>query len=85
MEILLPTVRKRDSQMIWTWNPEQPEDPVDAYFHGPRPPDNAIVTHVDFRDNPFFADTAMPAEMEKLRNDNFSRYRHIWLGEYDEY
>ena len=83
MEILLPTVRNKNSELIWTWNPEQPTDPVDAYFRGANPPLDAIVTAVNYLDNPFFKDTAMPAEMAKLQHDNPARYRHVWLGEYD--
>lgn len=84
MEILLPTVRKRGSELIWTWNPELPDDPVDAYFRGPQgPPPNSIVTFVDYRDNPFFADTEMVNEMEVLRAGNPDRFKHVWLGEYD--
>jgi phage terminase large subunit len=83
MEILLPTVRNLNSELIWTWNPEQPSDPVDHYFRGGNPPSNAIVTRVSHADNPYFEDTAMPAEMEKLKCDNPARYRHVWEGEYD--
>ena len=42
MEVLLPTVRKAGSELIWTWNPEQPEDPVDAYFRSGAPPPNPL-------------------------------------------
>jgi len=83
MEMLLPTVRAPNSEIIWTWNPEQPTDPVDDYFRGGDPPENSIVTRVDYRDNPFFAETAMPAEMLKLQRDNPARFRHIWEGAYD--
>jgi phage terminase large subunit len=83
LEVLLPTIRKPDSQFIWTWNPEQPEDPVDAYFRlGPAPP-RSIVTRVDFNDNPFFKGTEMPGELEVLKRGNPRRYQHVWLGEYD--
>ncbi|MGY2987698.1 PBSX family phage terminase large subunit [Bradyrhizobium sp. USDA 4508] len=84
MEILLPTVRKAGSELIWTWNPELPDDPVDAYFRGVQgPPPRSIVTFVDYRDNPFFRDTEMVQEMEVLKVGNPDRYRHVWLGEYD--
>lgn len=83
MEVLLPTVRKAGSELIWTWNPEDPRDPVDAYFRGGPPRSDAIVTRVDYTDNPFFNLTGMPAEMELLRQQNYDRYRHVWLGEYD--
>ena len=83
MEVLLPTVRKSGSELIWTWNPEQPEDPVDAYFRSGKPPPNSIVTKVDYTDNPYFQHTEMPQEMEVLKKGNLPRFRHVWLGEYD--
>ena len=83
MDILLPTVRAPNSQLIWTWNPQDPTDPVDAYFRSGAPPENSFVIKVNHGDNPFFNQTAMPAEMLKLQRDNPARYRHIWLGEYD--
>ncbi|MBO4228434.1 PBSX family phage terminase large subunit [Bradyrhizobium neotropicale] len=83
MEVLLPTVRKAGSELIWTWNPELPDDPVDAYFRGPQPPPRSIVTFVDYTDNPFFYGTELANEMEVLKAGNFARYKHVWLGEYD--
>jgi phage terminase large subunit len=83
MEILLPTVRAADSELIWSWNPVDPEDPVDAYFRKGKLPPRSIVTAVTFRDNPFFNDTEMPLEMEVLKRGNPARYRHVWEGEYD--
>jgi len=83
MEILLPTVRAAGSELIWTWNPEKPTDPVDAYFRkGPLPP-RTIATRVSYHDNPYFNQTEMPAEMEVLKAGNYARYRHVWEGEYD--
>lgn len=83
MEILLPTVREIGSEMIWVWNPEQPTDPVDAYFRKGTPPPRSIVTFVDWRDNPYFFQTELPQEMKTLRDGNYDRYKHVWLGEYD--
>jgi phage terminase large subunit len=83
MEILLPTVREPGSELIWCWNPELPTDPVDQYFRNGAPPPRAIVTEVDYRDNPYFLRTELPAEMEALRLSNYERYKHVWLGEYD--
>jgi phage terminase large subunit len=83
LEVLLPTIRKDNSELIWTWNPEQPDDPIDAYFRSGPPPPRSIVTRVDFSDNPFFQNTEMPAELETLKRGNRRRYEHVWLGEYD--
>jgi len=83
MEVLLPTVRQANSELIWTWNPEKPTDPVDRYFREGKPPPRSIVTKVSFRDNPFFETTEMPNEMAVLRDGNHARYMHVWEGEYD--
>lgn len=84
MGILIPTIRKPGSEMIWTWNPEKPEDPVDKYFRGPVVPPNSIVQRVGIEDNPWFYHTRMKNEMWFLEAQNPLRYRHVWLGEYDE-
>jgi phage terminase large subunit len=83
MEILLPTVRATGSEMIWTWNPVDATDPVDAYFRNGKPPPRSIVTKVSWRDNPFFEQTEMPQELEVLKRGNHNRYMHVWEGEYD--
>jgi phage terminase large subunit len=83
MEILLPTIRKQGSEIIWCWNPEQPTDPVDAYFRSGNPPPRSIVTKVTYEDNPYFFKTEMLHEMEVLRKGNPDRYKFIWLGQYD--
>jgi phage terminase large subunit len=83
MEILLPTVRAAKSELIWTWNPVNPTDPVDQYFRKGKPPPRSIVTRVSFRDNPFFENTEMPNEMQVLKEGNHVRYMHVWEGDYD--
>lgn len=84
MEILIPTIRKPGSEIWWTWNPELRTDPVDYYFRGPNPPKNAIIKQVGIEDNPWFYQGRMPNEMWHMQAGNFERYRHIWLGDYDE-
>lgn len=92
MEILIPTIRKPGSEIWWTWNPEQPEDPVDDYFRGNDPkhkpgewerPPNSYVCEVGIEDNPFFYHTELVQEMEYMKRGNIARYKHIWLGDYD--
>jgi phage terminase large subunit len=91
MEILLPTVRAKGSEFIWTWNPEHATDPVDAYFRGNHiankekwsPPENSIITEVSYRDNPFFHDTELAQEMAAMKRGNPDRFNHVWEGGYD--
>lgn len=83
LEILLPTVRAFGAELIWTWNPEQPDDPVDYFFRGPHPPADAAIAKVTYLDNKFFDQTSLPAEMNRLKEGNFERFKHVYLGEYD--
>lgn len=91
LEILIPTIRKPGSQIIFSWNPEHENDPVDNYFRGQGEnegtwyqPHDSVVMKVGIEDNPWFYQTAMPHEMWHMQRGNPTRYRHVWLGEYDD-
>lgn len=83
MDILIPTIRKKGSEIWWSWNPVDPLDPVDQLFRGPHPPENSFIQEVSYRDNPWFFETEMPAEMRRMKAANYDKYLHIWLGQYD--
>lgn len=92
MEILIPTIRKPGSELIWTWNPEKPDDPVDDYFRGNHnvpgrkfvAPPNSIICDVGIEDNPWFYHTTLPQEMWHMEAGNHTRFLHVWKGGYDE-
>lgn len=97
LEILIPTIRTPGSELWWSWNPELPTDPVDEYFRGHNdvilrmaemfedvPSARRLVVRVGIEDNPYFYHTTLPYEMEFMKQGNEVRYRHIWLGDYDE-
>lgn len=82
LDILIPTVRKPGSELVFSWNPRYPTDPVDAMFRGQAgPPPNSIVIRANYSDNPWF-----PAELEAERQWDLRRdpdkHAHIWGGEY---
>lgn len=82
MDILIPTVRKDGSALIWTWNPEYDHDPIEKLFRGPNgPPPRTVLKRVYWHDNPWF-----PAElkeaMEAMYRDDPDRAEHIYGGEY---
>ena len=84
MEILLPTVRAAGSELIWTWNPDKPTDPVDAYFrHGKPPPRIASSPKSPTATTRSSTPPRCRSEMEVLKDGNFARYKHVWEGEYD--
>lgn len=80
LELLIPTIRKSGSELWFSWNPEKPEDPVDALLRG-NPPDNAIVVEANWQDNPFFPE-ALRGDMERDRERDPEKYRHVWCGAY---
>jgi phage terminase large subunit len=83
LEILIPTIRKPNSEIWFTWNPEDPKDPVDVMFRGKAgpPPRTAIKGPVNFDCNPWFPEV-LRSEMEWTRSRDPDKYAHIWLGEY---
>lgn len=83
-ELLVPTIRKPGSEIWCSWNPVSPEDPIDEFFRGAYPPKDAYIKRVHIADNPWFFQTTMPDDMFRMEKANYNRYRHVWLGEYDE-
>lgn len=79
LDILRPTIRAKDSEIIITFNPEREQDPVWQDFII-NTPDSAYVQKVNYYDNPFF-----PDDLEKERQECFDKnqddYKWIWLGE----
>lgn len=82
IDTVIPTIRARNSRMIWTWNPDLPSDPVDALFRGEKgPPPNSIVRQVNYDDNPWFPDV-LREQMEWDRGRDIDKYNHVWRGGY---
>lgn len=79
LDILRPTIRAKDSEIIITFNPEREQDTVWQDFII-NTPDSAYVQKVNYYDNPFF-----PDDLEKERQECFDKnqddYKWIWLGE----
>lgn len=84
LEILLPTIRKPGSRIIFTMNRHSRSDAVDEMFIKPKiPPAGARVVKVGWRDNPWFTDEL---EQDRIRCQEYEpdRYPHIWEGEPDD-
>ncbi len=81
LDLLRPTIRKPDSQLLFSWNPSSDEDPIDLLLRGETPPPDAIVIEANWSDNPFFPDV-LREEMEYDRARDFERYLHVWEGKY---
>ncbi|MCR4300714.1 MAG: PBSX family phage terminase large subunit [Sulfuricaulis sp.] len=76
--VLIPTIRKDDSEIWMTLNPEFEDDETYSRFIQ-HPPSNALVREVNWRDNPWF-----PKVLEEERQDLIKRdpdsYDHVWEG-----
>ena len=83
LDLLRPTIRKPKSEIWFTWNPNTPEDPVDAFLRGPNPPKDAVVVQVNHNDNPWFPDV-LKGEMEFDKRRDPDKYVHVWLGGYQK-
>jgi phage terminase large subunit len=80
LDLLRPTIRAENSEIWFSWNPENESDPVDSFLRVNTPPD-AIVINVNWDDNPWFPEP-LRQEMEFDRARDYDKYAHVWLGEY---
>lgn len=77
-EVLIPTIRKEDSEIWVTFNPDRVEDATYQRFVVNPPPDT-ISELVNYSENPWFPDV-LRKEMEYCKEVDFGKYEHIWLG-----
>ena len=78
-DILIPTVRKPNSEIWLTFNPLDESDPTFQRFIL-NPPDGAFVRKVNYNENPAFPDV-LEKEKDWLKARDYESYLHIWEGE----
>jgi len=76
--VLIPTIRKQDSEIWVSFNPELPTDDTWKRFVE-NPPDSAIVVKVNWDDNPWFPET-LNLERLALKQRDMSSYNNVWEG-----
>lgn len=79
-DVLIPTIRKNDSEIWLSLNPNLETDPTYTKFLTPPIRKNQITVKVNYDDNAFFPDV-LRKEMEYQKRINHSDYLHIWEGE----
>ena len=77
-DILIPTIRQKDSEIWVTFNPDREEDATYQKFVINPPPDS-IVQLVNYYDNAWFPDV-LRKEMEYDKEVDYGKYEHVWLG-----
>lgn len=77
-DVLIPTIRKPDSEIWVTFNPELDTDETYKRFVV-MPPSNAKVVKVNWSDNPWFPQV-LRDEMEDLKARDMDAYLNVWEG-----
>lgn len=80
-ELLIPTVRKENSEIWISFNTKQPSDATYKRFIF-EADDDSIIKKVSYRDNPFFPEV-LEKERLKLKAKDIKAYEHVWEGEFD--
>jgi phage terminase large subunit len=81
LDIVRPTFRKPGSELWFSYNPNDPTDPIDAFLRCDNPPPDSVIVQANYMDNPWFPDV-LKEEMEYDRKRDYDKYCHVWLGEY---
>jgi len=76
--ILLPTIRKTDSEIWISFNPELPTDETWKRFVM-HPPENAVVQKINWSDNPWFPEV-LDLERRALYGRDIEAYNNVWEG-----
>lgn len=80
IELLLPTIRKPESEIWFSWNPYLDTDPVETMINWNKD-DDSVCVHVNYLDNPFIDDILIK-EAERHKRNKPDSFDHVWLGQY---
>lgn len=76
--VLVPTIRKADSEIWISFNPELPTDETWKRFVM-NPPENAVVQKINWSDNPWFPEV-LDLERRALQARDIEAYNNVWEG-----
>ncbi|MDD4689059.1 MAG: PBSX family phage terminase large subunit [Eubacteriales bacterium] len=79
LETLTPTIRNDNSQIIFTYNPTNMDDPIHVDYTLTERNDTLKI-NINYNDNPWFPQV-LKAEMEYDRGNDPDKYAHKWLGQ----
>lgn len=80
LDILVPTIRAPGSELWAEWNPDQETDAIDQRLVA-NTPDDAIVAHVNYTDNPW-ASKALDSDRAQMQLTDPEKFAHVYLGQY---
>lgn len=76
--VLIPTIRKENSEIWITFNPELETDETYQRFVV-KPPAEAVVQKINWSDNPWFPET-LKQEKDALKERDIHAYNQVWEG-----
>jgi len=76
LDLLIPTFRKDDSELWFSWNRRLRTDAVEKLF---KTKSNSILIHINYVDNPYCSKIIID-EAEEMREKSPDKYEHIYLG-----
>lgn len=76
--VLVPTIRKADSEIWISFNPELPTDETWKRFVM-QPPENGVVQKINWSDNPWFPEV-LDLERRALYGRDLEAYNNVWEG-----
>ena len=76
--VLVPTIRKANSEIWISFNPELPTDETWKRFVM-NPPENAVVQKINWSDNPYFPEV-LDLERRSLQSRDTEAYNNVWEG-----
>lgn len=77
-DVLIPTIRKEDSEIWVSFNPELETDETYQRFVINPPPDG-VVQKINWSDNPWFPET-LRKEKDALKDRDMEAYNTVWEG-----
>ena len=83
LDVLIPTIRKEDSEIWVEYNPETKDSPCDKTFITNAHPDSVIVD-INWRDNAWFPEV-LKHEKDLCKIVDFEKYLWVWEGQYKKY
>ena len=76
--VLVPTIRKANSEIWISFNPELPTDETWKRFVI-NPPENAVIQKINWSDNPWFPEV-LDLERRTLQGRDIEAYNNVWEG-----
>lgn len=76
--VLIPTIRKADSEIWISFNPELPTDETWKRFVL-NPPEHSVIQKINWSDNPWFPEV-LDLERRTLQGRDTEAYNNVWEG-----